>query len=106
MLKTLQWDTLQMRRQATRLTMLHKVNAGQVAIPAQKFLTPVVRPIRQNNSLAYLRPRAKKNCYKDSYFPRTIHEWNVLPEHIVNIPTTTTFKTQVTDHLRKQLQQA
>ena len=101
MLADLKWDTLQLRRQAARLTLLYKVSSDQVAIPASKFLTPVARPTRHNNSKAYQRPSTKKDCYKNSFFPKTISDWNILPEPLVNIATKETFKTQVTNHLKK-----
>ncbi len=102
MLLKLNLDPLQLRRQATRLTLMYKITNSQVAIPAQKFLTPVARPTRRNNSRAYQRPRANKNCYNNSFFPKTIAEWNSLPEHLVNINTPEAFKEQVTEHLRNQ----
>ena len=80
MLAEFDWDHFELRRQAARLTLLYKVTSDQVAIPASKFLTPVARPTRHNNSKAFQRPRAKKDCYKNSFFPRTISEWNLLPE--------------------------
>ena len=100
MLEDLKWDSLQMRHQANRLTLLYKSINGQVAIPAQTFLTPVVRPTCRNNSLAFICPQASKDIYKNSFFPQTIHEWNILPEAIVTAPTSEIFKEQVTNHLR------
>ena len=100
MLAELEWDTLKLCRQAARLTLLYKVTSDQVAIPASKFLTPVARPARHNNSKAFQRPRAKKDCYKNSFFPRTISEWNLLPEPLVNSSTHISFKQELTNHLR------
>ena len=101
MLEDLKWDSLQMHRQANRLTLLYKSINGQVAIPAQTFLTPIVRPTRRNNSQAFIRPQASKDVYMNSFFPKTINESNILPEAIiVKSPTPEIFKEQVTNHLR------
>ena len=100
MLENLKWDTLQMRRQVSRLTVLYKSINDQVAIPAQSFLTPVARSTRRNNSKAFIRPHATKDCYKHSFFPQTISEWNFLPEAVVNSTSSDTFKELVTNHLR------
>ena len=100
MLAQLDWDTLKLRRQAARLTLLYKVTSDQVAIPASKFLTSVAHPTRRNNSKAFQGPTAKKDCYKNSFFPRTISEWNLLPELLVNSSTHINFKQEVTNHLR------
>ena len=102
MLKNLEWDTLQLRRKAARLTMMHKIVNGQVAIPASDLLLPAKRPSRHSNSKSFIWPRTKKDCFKNSFIPRTIHEWNSLPEHLVNINLTGTFKEEVTEHLRNQ----
>ena len=87
MLAELEWDSLSLRRQAARLTMLHKIQTDQIAIQPSNFLTPVARPTRRNNSKSFLRPSANKNCYSHSFFPRTIAEWNCLPE-LTCAPTT------------------
>ena len=41
MLTKLNWNPLEHRRRASRLTMLHKISQGQVARPAHKFIQPV-----------------------------------------------------------------
>ena len=104
MLERLEWEPLQSRRTASRLIMFKKIQTGQVAIPAQKFLQLVSRPIRHNNSKAYQRYQTKnmkKDCFLNVYFPRTIAEWNKLPEEIVNIGEIETFKEAITTHLKQ-----
>ena len=88
-----------MRRQGNCLTLLYKSINGQDAIPAQAFLTPVIHPTCHNNSLAFIHRQASKDIYKNSFFTKTIHEWNSLPEAIVKSPTSEIFKEQVTNHL-------
>ena len=86
--KNLEWDTLQLRRMAARLAQMHKIVNGQVAIPASDPLLPAKRPSRHFNSKSFIWPRTKKDSFKNSFIPRTIHEWNSLPEHLVNINLT------------------
>ena len=104
MLQKLEWDSLQTRRSAARLTMMFKIVNSQVAIPASKFLQPTLRPSRHHNSKSFIRPQATKDCFKNSFFPRTISQWNSLPETIVNSTTTEVFKEQVTSYLRERTQ--
>ena len=107
MLESLEWEplaearALQSRRTASRLIMFKKIQTGQVAIPAQKFLQPVSRPTRHNNSKAYQRYQTKKDCFLNA---RTIAEWNKLPEEIVNIGEIETFKEAITTHLKQATQ--
>ena len=70
MLQKLEWDSLQTRRSAARLTMMFKIVNTQVAIPASKFLQPALRPTRHHNSKSFLRPQAKKDCFNNSFLSR------------------------------------
>ena len=103
MLQKLEWDSLQTRRSAARLSMMFKIVNDQVAVPASKFLQPALRPTRHHNSKLFLCPQAKKDGFNNSFFPRTIAQWNTLPESIVNSTTTEIFKEQVISHLRTQI---
>jgi hypothetical protein len=81
--------------------MLHKIQTGQAAIPAHKFLHPVTRQSRHTHNLAYQRPSSKKNCHSHSFFPQTIKDWNNLPTNIVNIQDNDKFKQEAAIYLRK-----
>ena len=43
-------------------------------------------------------PKVNKDIFKFSYFPRTIKEWNELPEHIVTSSSVEIFKSKLVDH--------
>ena len=42
--------------------------------------------------------KLNKDTFKFSYFPRTIKEWNELPEHIVTSSSPEIFKSKLVDH--------
>ena len=93
MLQQLKWQTLETRRKHARLTMLYKISKQQVDTPGLKsLLQPITRPSRHHNSKAYQIPETSKEYIKNSFFPRTIREWNVLPESAVNSPSIDSFK--------------
>ena len=93
MLKQLQWPTLQERRQHARLTMLYKIVNTQVDTPGLlSNFTPNSRPSRHNNSKSYHIPDTAKSYVKDSFIPRTIREWNNLPEDTVTAKSIDSFK--------------
>jgi hypothetical protein len=100
MLKSLQWDTLESRRKVARISMLHKIHHGQAAVPAGKFLQPVTRQSRHNHNKAYQLFSANKDCFKYSYFPQTVKDWNTLPPDIIAITDNKIFKGAVISHLR------
>ena len=102
MIDRLEWEPLQTRRKISRMAMFHKIQSGQVAIPAQKFLQPVTRPTRHHNSKAFQRYQPKKDCYKNTFFPRSIADWNILPENLINISNTETLKQALSTHYKQE----
>ena len=83
MLKDLQWDTLEERRKRNRLSIFYKIHNGQTGIDSRKYLTPLGRKSHYVNGKTYKVPFAQTDYFKFSYFPRTIREWNILPEETV-----------------------
>ena len=91
MLQELQWNTLEERRKKDRLVMFYKIHNDQTGIDTRKYLKPLGRVSRHVNNQAYEVPFAFTDYYKFSYFPRTINEWNVLPNETVNASSLTAF---------------
>ena len=99
---------------------LFKISKGLVpAIPRDKYLTPVKskRKIRaknfkdcesvnfverhQNlNANSYNLPTAKTKVYRNSFFPKTIAEWNQLEG--ISADSLEDFKSQIQDHFSTQ----
>ena len=79
---------------------MHKIINNQVAILAQMFLQPVIRPSRLQNNKAYQRPSGKKDCWVHSFFPQSIKIWNHLPQKLVDIEDNKTFEQEITSHLK------
>ena len=95
MLNQLQWIPLQQRRQNIRLCWLYKIANGLVAIPVDQYLTPLIRPSRHYNTMAFTIYSPRSDYYKYSFFPRTVLEWNQLPETTVKATTLEAFKSQL-----------
>ncbi len=95
MLNTLEWNTLEQRREHIRLTMLYKVANGLVAIPPDTFLTPSTTRTRGNNGQGYRTYHTRTDVLKFSFFPRTIIAWNALPPGTVVAPTLDVFKARL-----------
>ena len=102
MINQLQWPSLETRRRVHRVTVLQQARLGHLSMPVHELLHPVRRLSRHVHSQAYAVPAANKNCYKFSYIPRTIVDWNSLPDHIVNIDTIDRFKVSLLKHLLTQ----
>jgi len=99
LLKELKWTSLQDRRSASRLVFMYKIKHKLIAIPSDQFLKPVTRQgLRRNNSSNYRKIDGKNLVFKHSFFPRTIREWNNLPDSVVKASSVESFKTSLQVH--------
>ena len=96
MLNKLEWEPLEHRRAAQRLTLLYKSVNKLIAIDTDSCQTKAQGvATRKYAATAFVKPPVNKDCYKYSYFPRTFAEWNMLSPEIRNAPTLGTFKTRM-----------
>jgi len=98
LLKQLGWKSLEDRRADARLTLFYKIVNKEVDVPRDRYLAPVTRISRHTNTKNYKHHQTKLLCYKYSFFPRTLLEWNELPESTVQAPSIQAFK----NHLHHQ----
>ena len=116
MLKSLNLSPLYERRKNLRLQFLYKIIDDQFpGIKKEHYMSPIqskrqIRPKRnpnftnqnivdqlaRNNSKCYNIDRGKTDVYRNSFFPRTIREWNSLEENIVQAESLESFKTLLT----------
>ena len=89
MLQQLGWRSLMQRRADIRLVFFYKCLHGLVAIDLSKDLMPQTRETRGNHSQSYICPSDTRNYVKYSFLPRTIVQWNKLPESVVTSPART-----------------
>ena len=91
MLDQLKWPTLQIRRKLSRLQILHKIHYQQLTLQIPHYYLPKTRPTRQYHHLHYILPTSSTTPYQNSYFSRTINEWNILPTDTIEIADTDLF---------------
>ena len=86
-LNNLEWDTLVLRRQISRLKLLYKTVhlSSRLKIPDYYNQETFVQSTRSYHRLHYSLPLINSNPYKFSFFPRTILDWNVLPHHFIEL---------------------
>ncbi|XP_070195592.1 uncharacterized protein [Littorina saxatilis] len=101
MLKNLNLPPLEERRRQLRFNFLNRISEGLIpALPPDKFLTPAASRRRRviptrfqgyessniierqavNNTRGFRIPTCKTDQYKNSFFERTIAEWNQLSD--------------------------
>ena len=79
LLSDLRWEPLSLRRKNTRLAMLFKATHGLSAVPLDGLCRPV-RNTRSSKSTTFVRLPSRTDSYKNSFFPRTVADWNSLSD--------------------------
>lgn len=81
MLDDLKWEPLEVRRRHDRLIMLYKMQHGLVDIPTDRYLS--VSDSRTRGSSRFFQERITDTTYSNSFFPKTVRDWNRLPSRVV-----------------------
>ena len=102
MLDTLQWASLEERRKQQRLSMLCKIQHGQVALNTSEYLKPAPRISRHSHELAFQVPSTSVDYIKFSFFPCTARDWNLLPSDVIKAPSLTSFRARLQKGLRSR----
>ena len=79
MLTTLNWQALEKRRKQSHLMLLFKFFNSLIYVPNQYL--PALSPVTStsaNHPLKLLHIYARTNCYRNSFLPRTVKDWNDL----------------------------
>lgn len=98
MLRSLQLPTLAERRQLARLKFLFLLSKNRLNINTTKYLTPHHgRNLRGINDYTYEVPQQRVNVYANSFFPKTIRQWNALPLPVVQCDSVENFEKRLKD---------
>lgn len=89
---TLGWETLQSRRRKLRLKLLHSIYYNQTGIDKSEYLlAPTYRSTRCQHTHKIREYAFKTTTFANSFFLKTIRDWNELPEDIVNLSDNSAF---------------
>jgi hypothetical protein len=92
MLSNLGWQSLETRRKNARLVLLYKTHHHSVQLESCEILSRQQRASRNSNELSYRTVSCKNDTRKYSFFPRTIRDWNALPQETATSETLAVFK--------------
>ena len=81
-LSQLGWKSLKQRRKESRLILLYKGLKGKAKIPTNDLVKPTRRS-RTHHDLTFVIPHARSDCYKFSFIPNTLRDWNGLPSSVI-----------------------
>ena len=95
MIEQLGWESLQDRRKNARLTMMYKLRNNKTKVETTEKLIPSCRQTRNNNTEAMQIPSCRTSIRKESFYPRTIRDWNTLPTETVQATSLDAFKARL-----------
>lgn len=83
---------LQMRAKIDRLKLLFNILNGTLHVQSSNYIQPLsTGSSRLNHTRALKQYRFKNDCFRYSFFPRAIQEWNELPNDVVVNTTVANF---------------
>ncbi len=78
LLRQLQWPLMEQRRAEARLSTFHRMIYGTIDINWEPLMTRNERVSRSGHTHRFMRHSTRKDCYKFSFIPRSIVQWNNL----------------------------
>ena len=97
MLTQLGWPTLQHHCFVNRLTFFYKIIYGTVPLTLPSYFIPTQYPTRQHHGKHFIIPSNSTAAYQQSFYPRTIREWNNLPIAIMETIDIEDFTNKLSD---------
>ena len=97
MISELEWPSLCTRRKENRLTCLYKIKKGIVRISPPPYIQPPTHQHNTRNKKAHTIaiPDSLTNYHQNSFFPRTVRDWNQLSPSITEAPSLEIFKSKL-----------
>ena len=99
LIQNLGWTEMKTRRKNSRLLCMVKIlnELGLVEIPINVRLIPADRRTRGGHNQAIKHIRANTTLGQNSFWHRTIPDWNSLPAAAIESKTVAAFKSQLVD---------
>ena len=97
LLERLQWDTLEKRREISRLAMIYKIENGLIDLNPSCFYNKADSRTRGNK---IFQERPSNSVFCNSFFPKTLSQWNKFPKKLTQAKTLGTFKHGVSCYLQ------
>ncbi len=85
------WGRLSDRRRNARLTVFYKALHQMIAVPVDHLRKPT-RCTRRSGASSFIAISSNVDSYKFSFYPRTLVDWNSLPEPVRLKPSLSSFR--------------
>ncbi len=94
MMTELQWTSLEARRREARLVLLYKGLHNLVAVPTDTLIQGHTRTM-QSTANKFRQFTANSAAYQNSFFPRTVVDWNRLPSGATQAGSLSAFRSSL-----------
>ena len=95
MMRALEWESLQQRRQEAKAVMMYRIVNSLVDIPPQHHLHQQGTAVTRGHQSRFMVPYSRTDTHRTAFFPSAIRLWNQLPESLVNASSLDVFKTGI-----------
>ena len=98
------WESLETRRRKHRLTTFYKMVTKTTPSYLSTLVPRTVHQVSQRNLRTGQNlqvPRSRTVLYSNSFIPKTIRDWNALPNNLKNSPSLNLFKLELNRDLPK-----
>jgi len=92
LLNDLEWPSLQNRRKSAHLTLLHKAIHGESGLEIPCYIKRRTCQLRSFHKDKFIELTPNIESYRNSFYCRTIREWNALPNDVLDIEKSQLFK--------------
>ena len=91
------WHTLVARRRFSRVSLFYKALHGQAGLKLDELHLSQGTTIASSHSDHFLQLSCRTDVYKNSFYPRTLCDWNSLHASVRNKPSLETFRSASPD---------
>jgi hypothetical protein len=91
----LQWPPLEVRRRERRLETLFRISKGMTVLDLGMYLHPPSYSARNDHGEKIRRYQCRRDYFQNSFFPRSIIEWNAISGGITSLISEQEFRSAV-----------
>jgi len=95
MLQQLQWPSLESRRTKARLCLFYKAKNSLIALRIPLHYQTCNNDTRLHHQSSFTYPYIRTSSCINSFFPKTINEWNTLPSFVATSDSMATFQNNI-----------
>ena len=95
MISALRWKSLEQHRNNSQLCMLYKIHHHLVGINHNLYLH--INDSRTRGKDSLFQEKTSNEIYRNSFFQRTVKDWNSLPSAVISAVTIEGFKANLVD---------